>query len=236
MNVCIHNNDIIYNVWDAPRKTKRFKNELLRYFQILTYIPKNVKKILDLGCGTGFMSCLLAKEGFDITAVDVSSERLSLFHQKAKELNINVKNLNFFEFNEMDYDLVICQEVIEHLPDYSKLIDKIYFFLKTGGYAIITTPYKENLEAKTKKCDVCGQYYHTSGHLHSFDENKLQNVFPEGAFEIVTISKIVNNRAIRLFKFYNLPVNKFLVNIDKLFNKLFDYKAAYLLILVRKIK
>lgn len=236
MNNCKHNKDNIYNIWTAPTRTKLHKNELLRYFQILTYIPKNGNKILDLGCGTGYMSCMLAKKGYDMTAIDLSSERLSLFREKANELKIKVKNINLFEFNETDFDLVICQEVIEHLHDYTKLIDKIYSFLKYGGYAIITTPYKENLEAKTIKCDICGEFYHTSGHLHSFDEQKLQSAFPKEMFEIVLIKKIVNNRAIKLFNFYNLPVNKILVNIDKLFNKLFDYKAAYLVILVRKIK
>lgn len=235
MNDCIHNRDNIYNIWNVPKNTKLYKNELLRYFQILTYIPKGTKEILDLGCGTGFMSCLLAKKGYKTTAVDMSTERLSLFREKAEKLNIEIKNNDLFEFNENNFDLVICQEVIEHLPDYTKLIDKIEFFLKSGGYAIITTPYKENLNAKTKKCDVCGQYYHTSGHLHSFDEKKFQEIFNRDKLNIIKISKIVNNRAIRLFKFYNLPVNKFFVNIDKLFNKLFSFKASYLLILVRKL-
>ncbi|MFH1050464.1 MAG: class I SAM-dependent methyltransferase [bacterium] len=231
---CIHYKDNIYNIWEAPKKTKLYKNELLRYHQIISYLPKNIRKVLDLGCGTGYMSYLLAKNKYEVTSVDKSSERLSYFKENINDKNIRILNSDMFEYNEKDFDLVVCQEVIEHIPDYKRVIEKIYSLLKIDGFAIITTPYKENLSVKTKKCDVCGKYYHTSGHLHSFDKNILNNACIKENFNIIKTLLIVNNRTIRFFAYFNVPVNKYTIIIDKLFNKLFPHKAAYLLVLIRK--
>jgi 2-polyprenyl-3-methyl-5-hydroxy-6-metoxy-1,4-benzoquinol methylase len=231
---CVHNKDNIYNIWEAPKKTKLYKNEVLRYYQILSFIPNDVKSILDLGCGTGFMSCLMAKNNYNVTSIDKSPERLSYFANTAQKLKINVHNIDMFEFNNNGYDMIICQEVIEHIQDYKKVLEKIHSLLKENAFAIVTTPYRENLEAKTKKCEICGEYYHTNGHLHSFDEKKLQDACIEQTFEIIKTKLIVNNRAIKLFTYYNLPVNNLTIKIDKLINRLYPHKAAYLLVLIRK--
>lgn len=55
-----------------------------------TMLPVNAK-VLDMACGTGRHSILFAKKGFDVTAVDLSNNMLSVARQKAnaEKLNIN---------------------------------------------------------------------------------------------------------------------------------------------------
>ena len=151
MSDCEHNKEIIYNVWDAPRKTRRYKNELLRFYRILDYIPKNVKNVLDLGCGTGYMSVLMKKHKMNVTSIDISTERLKYFKENVGNLDIKLLHKNFFELEDTGYDFLVCQEVIEHMEDYNILVAKIHSLLREGGYAIITTPYNEDLSKKTKK-------------------------------------------------------------------------------------
>ncbi|MCM3716899.1 class I SAM-dependent DNA methyltransferase [Fictibacillus phosphorivorans] len=48
----------------------------------------NTKRLLDIGCGTGSMPILLAKEGYEVTGVDLSSDMLMVAKEKAENENI----------------------------------------------------------------------------------------------------------------------------------------------------
>jgi len=51
-------------------------------------------------------------------------------------------------FNDKNFEIVICREVIEHVPDDQKVFDELKRVLKKGGYLLITTPnaYTLNLD------------------------------------------------------------------------------------------
>ncbi len=54
--------------------------------RVLRRDPAGVQTVLDLGCGTGTIACLLAREGFSVTASDLSEDMLSAARQKAEVL------------------------------------------------------------------------------------------------------------------------------------------------------
>ncbi|MFQ7057914.1 MAG: class I SAM-dependent DNA methyltransferase [Turicibacter sanguinis] len=58
--------DVPYSKWMA--KTKQ-------------YLPQG-SSILDVGCGTGTISILLAKEGYDVTGIDLSEDMLAIAYEK----------------------------------------------------------------------------------------------------------------------------------------------------------
>lgn len=107
-------------------------------------MPPGKLKILDIGCGNGFLSGKLSDLGHSIDAFDVSEEGIKIACNSFPLVNFSVRSVyDSTEDFAKDYDLVVSSEVIEHLYDPNVLADKAYQHLKPGGSFILTTPYHE---------------------------------------------------------------------------------------------
>lgn len=112
------------------------------------YLPKD-GLILDLGCGYGIISHLLAKDypERNVVGVDISSHRI----QVAKDSNIHKSNLRFYRENVINYHISLCDAIIIidilcMLPHHEQenLIKRCYENLKDDGILIIKDNYKSN--------------------------------------------------------------------------------------------
>lgn len=107
------------------------------------------KKVLEVGCGYGSLSVYTAKKGARVTGVDLSSEAIKISKRNA---SLNHKKVIFKQvkgeklpFKNKTFDLVVCCETLEHIPNYKKAIDEIIRVTKDSGKIIITTPNSLNL-------------------------------------------------------------------------------------------
>lgn len=71
-------------------------------------------RVLDVGCGPGFLMALLAERGLDVDGIDFSPESLALAPETVRD-RITVGEVTDPHVPERSYDLVICREVLEHL-------------------------------------------------------------------------------------------------------------------------
>jgi methionine biosynthesis protein MetW len=152
----------IYKKWE----TERDKG----FLEILEPNPES--KVVDLGCGKGDFT-LKVKEAVNchqIYGVDVWEE--GLFESgnkgiKAQKMDLNSKLL----IPDESFDVVVTNQVIEHLFYPSKFIQEIYRILNKGGYAIIST---ENLASWDNI--VCLLFGYTPFSMQ-FDQLKIGNRF-----------------------------------------------------------
>ena len=105
---------------------------------------KNIKSVLDLGCGGGHWSVILARAGINrIKSVDFSRTTIDNLNDWIKEENLNieteVKEIQNYT-DVMEYDLIICNSVLDHLllDDLKKVIKNISNMLSNDGYAYIS--------------------------------------------------------------------------------------------------
>ncbi|MEK6826889.1 MAG: methyltransferase domain-containing protein, partial [Nanoarchaeota archaeon] len=66
-----------------------------------------IKKILDLGCGTGIHDAELAKRGYNITGLDLSPKMIQIAKEKNPGMNFLVGDMSNFDINEK-FDCIIC--------------------------------------------------------------------------------------------------------------------------------
>ncbi len=100
---------------------------------------EHVKKVLDLGCGTGRHSVFLAQSGFDVTATDISEEGIEVTKQKAIksgfEISTACHDMRAIPFEDETLDAILCIWVSGHgnYEDMKKHADEMLRVLKTGG-------------------------------------------------------------------------------------------------------
>ena len=135
-----------WNEWNASLRDPENLNEwsVRRGDAIIEIVRSlNVKQgtILDFGCGTGWLTERLAEFG-EVTGVDLAERVIAAAQSRAPHIKFIAGDLFQIPLPRADYDIVVSQEVIAHVPDQAAYIDRAADLLKTGGYLIITTPNK----------------------------------------------------------------------------------------------
>ena len=112
------------------------------YVELLDLASAGVsgKKVLDIGCGTGLLSAMLAKKGAHVTGIDLSTDMLEIASQRAQSLSLDIK---FFEQPMQKLDVedsfdaaVISIDSLNYVikqQDVMETFRRIYGALTTGG-------------------------------------------------------------------------------------------------------
>jgi ubiquinone/menaquinone biosynthesis C-methylase UbiE len=83
-------------------------------------------------------------------------------------------NITNLPYQDNTFDLTICSETLEHIPDYQKAISEIFRVTKRNGYVLITVPNSEQL--RIIDCAHCGKEFYEWGHITSFDKQSLKRL------------------------------------------------------------
>ena len=118
------------------RAEGEFKNQWI--LETLNELYPNKKlKILDLGCGGGFLANALAKKHHRVTGIDISQSSLDIAKKYDQTKTVNyekhsVLDLSCFK-NEEKYDVVFAMDLLEHVDNPAKLIHEAKQLLKDDG-------------------------------------------------------------------------------------------------------
>lgn len=156
-----------YDDIDEDSRLNRSRQGQLEYITTMNYIHRYAKtgaKILEIGAGTGRYSIALAKEGYNVTAVELVETNLEVL----KNNSVGIENiisyqgdaLNLDRFEDNQFDITLLFGPMYHLYDKKevhKALDEAIRVTKIGGiiltaflsvYAIMNNNYlKETLAA-----------------------------------------------------------------------------------------
>ena len=88
--------------------------------------------ILDLGCGTGYLSDQIAQKGAVVTGIDNSPEMIKKAEQAYPDLNFGVADASNFSFAE-PFDAVFSNAVLHWVKDHDGMMQSVHDNLKPGG-------------------------------------------------------------------------------------------------------
>ena len=132
-------------------------------------------KVLDVGCGTGFVSQLYPN--FDITGIDISDGMLE--RNPYKWVNAPAEQI---PFPDNHFDFVVCRSLLHHLEDPVIGLKEMFRVLKPGGQFACWDP-NHNIVYET----VRHIFQHTDrfSHLHkSFGDKELFSMIEEAGMKV----------------------------------------------------
>ena len=101
-----------YSGINEDTRLSRTRHGQLEYFTTMNYIRRFANdgaKILEIGAGTGRQSIALAKEGYEVTAIELVEHNLDVLKNNSKELK-NIQSfqgdaLNLDRFSDNEFDI-----------------------------------------------------------------------------------------------------------------------------------
>jgi len=131
---------------NIPIATMYYRKKRIR--KIIPYLSKEMK-ILDLGCGDGWLTNYLVEQKFDCVGLDINQETRNRFYKG---------NANNIPFPDNSFNCIIMIEVIEHISPSCYL--EINRVLKDKGLFILTTisPKSESFIRLMAKLRIVNSY------------------------------------------------------------------------------
>lgn len=133
---------------DSPLMMIRYMMNPVRF----KYVVRNLeslmpdysnRRVLDVGCGGGFLTEEIAKFGMEATGLDPSAPSLAAARIHAESLGLKIQYIEGvgekLPFENDEFDMVFCCDVFEHVVNLEKVLDEICRVLRPGGILFFET-------------------------------------------------------------------------------------------------
>ncbi|WP_436515153.1 class I SAM-dependent methyltransferase [Ekhidna sp. To15] len=128
--------------YGIPKSHVHFKEWKIRQLSLEKLISitqeKNYKRILDLGCGNGWMSHQLSKRNFEVVGLDINDFELEQARRVFKKDNLSFIYGDIFDDLQIGtFDLVVVSAAFQYFQDPQKLIKRLFKYLNPEGDVIV---------------------------------------------------------------------------------------------------
>jgi 2-polyprenyl-3-methyl-5-hydroxy-6-metoxy-1,4-benzoquinol methylase len=157
------------------------------------YIPQNVKRTLEFGCGCGFFPEFIKEElNAECWAVEINDRAAQIASDKLYKVIKGDANESLKMIPQSYFDCIILNDVLEHLADPFYLLENMKAKLNKNGVAVLSVPnvrFWNHLRAFIWR----GEWdYQDAGildntHLRFFTYKSLVKTFRKSGYEILTI-------------------------------------------------
>lgn len=98
-------------------------------------------KVLDVGCGAGFLSNELAKQGLQVTGVDLSEESLNVAKRYDETQSVHYQTADAYHlpFEDQSFDVLTAMDFLEHVERPAEVIKEFSRVLKPNGIFVFHT-------------------------------------------------------------------------------------------------
>jgi 2-polyprenyl-3-methyl-5-hydroxy-6-metoxy-1,4-benzoquinol methylase len=134
-----------YDRWNVEHRAGAFeeipdgiRDRGVRVLDILRTLDLHAPRILEVGCGTGWLTEKLGAFG-KVTAIDLSPSAIAV----ARTRNIDAELIagDFYQhgFAASSFDIVVCVETLFYVEDQPRFVERVASLMKPGAHLILTT-------------------------------------------------------------------------------------------------
>lgn len=149
---------------------------------LYTYYISPGKSVLEVGCGNGMKLEIYRSYGLKTSGLEPYGPELT---EKEKRLGIERKGIGDANYSEGSFDYIVLKEVLEHVPDQKKILEKCRFWLKRGGKLIITVPNTDSLWKKIYGRNWFG--YDVPRHVYNYNPRNIAIMLKKAGLRITRI-------------------------------------------------
>ena len=226
--------------------SEKFATRLIKHYSagkesVVNYLKHyQFSRLLDIGCGDGSFSAVLANFSDRVYGVDIAKKAVDLARKKGIKAHVTDVDTEKLPFKKDFFEIIFCGEIIEHLFDPDHLLDEMYRVLKPKGILIITTP---NLSSWLNRLALLFGYqpYLTEVSLkHNVGKFRVKDKRISGHIRVFTLralKDLVKIHGFRTEKSLGVSLTKELpiplIYFDKLFSKI-PALAQYIVLILKK--
>jgi len=100
-------------------------------------LPPAPAAILDIGCGTGSLSLIMAELGYTVTGIDLSPAMIERAKAKVAGANFHIMDAAHPQFSPQSFDVILCRHLLWALPETDQVLQRWIALLKPGGRLIL---------------------------------------------------------------------------------------------------
>lgn len=121
------------------------------YQRLAPYLSKSGKRYLDVGCGFGGFLVAFSKADFEVKGIDIDPVRIALAQANCRDHRLRdcIFEANILELGSLGdlgtFDVITCNDVIEHVSDASRAIRNMVQMLNRGGVLFMEIPNRDSL-------------------------------------------------------------------------------------------
>lgn len=147
----------------------------------------NGKKLLDIGCGTGYFLNYMKSREFECEGIEID-ESARNFGVKNFGLTVNSPEALFERSSDETFDVITLWHVLEHLYGPDNYMRKIYSLLKKDGLLLIALPNCSSFDAA--HYGKMWAAYDVPRHLWHFTPDSLERYLDKFGFALVKIRRL----------------------------------------------
>jgi SAM-dependent methyltransferase len=175
----------------APRYAYRYSFEFSRLFQedwhaqMLGHLPEAARKVLDLGCGTGFFLAELERRRPGAVGLDISHAMLRVSEKYVPGARLVTADAEQLPFRERAFDAIFCKGSLHHTRDHVRFLANCRRALAPDGVLILSEPCNDNFLIRWARAAL----YRLSPHFHpddkGFRKEELVGLLERAGFDLV---------------------------------------------------
>lgn len=156
-------------------------------------------RLLDLGCGSGWLSELCSGRKAHIVACDLAPSGVTAARRRFPlAADYVASDVYAVGLRSDSCDAIVLSEVVEHLEDVGAGLTEAARLLRPGGRLIVTVPYRETILQHL--CIHCNQLTPANAHLHRFDHASLEQALRQAGLQPIG-SRVMGNKILEMIRF-----------------------------------